>query len=400
MLNNWFKRRVYLDYAAATPARNEVLKAMSPFWSDRYGNPGAIHTAGVLAKSAVEEARETVARTLRVRATDIIFTSGGTESNNLAIRGAVRAMRLANVPATDIEIISTAIEHPSVSECLKRLIEEGVRVIYAPIDTEGKVIAEEFKKLLSHRTRLVTIAYANSETGVVQDISRLSRMVRMFEKENGLTIPFHTDAAQAPRWLPCALDSLGVDMMSLDAGKCEGPKGVGVLVKRSRVALSSITGGGGQEFKLRPGTEPVPLIVGAATAISLAQKEHESKSAAASKLRDRWIKELTKLPGVLLNGSATERLPNNVNISLPGFDTEFAVVVLDAAGIAASTKSACSASGSGRSHVVYTMTGDEARAASTIRFTLGPETSWRDLKQTTHALRKHIEKMHQSGLTV
>jgi len=393
------RQRIYLDYAAATPVRKEVLRAMKPFWSKVYGNPGAIHKEGVLAKAAVEEARELVARTLRVRATDVIFTSGGTESNNLAIRGAVRAMRLANVPVTDIEVISTTVEHPSVIECLKLLALEGVRVVYAPIDNEGRVIVEEFKKLLSHRTRLVTIAYANSETGVIQDINRLSRTVRLFEKENGLTIPFHTDAAQAPRWLSCALDSLGVDMLSLDAGKCEGPKGIGILIKRPRVQLASINGGGSQESKLRPGTEPVPLVVGAATALSLAQKECEKLSVRSAALRDRWIKELSKIQGVVLNGSAEHRLPNNVNISIPGFDTEFAVVSLDTADIAASTKSACAGAGSGRSHVIYAMTADEARAASTIRFTLTPQTSRRDLKKTTEALRKHMERMHQSGLT-
>lgn len=397
MFKNWFKTRIYLDYAAATPVRKEVMQKMQPFWSTHYGNPGAIHSEGVIAKSAVEEARELVARMLRVRTTDVLFTSGGTESNNLAIRGAVRAMCLANVPAADIEVISTAVEHPSVLECLKRLAEDGVRIVYAPIDDEGRVIADEFKKLLSHRTRLVTIAYANSETGVIQDIGRLSRIVRMFEKENGLTIPFHTDAAQAPRWLSCALDALGVDMLSLDAGKCEGPKGIGILVKRSRVQLAPMTGGGSQESKLRPGTEPVSLIVGAATAISLAQKECEKQSLITTKLRDRWIKELKKLPGVILNGSLTHRLPNNINISVPGLDTEFAVVSLDVAGVAASTKSACAGSGSGRSHVVYAMTSDDARAAATIRFTMSPYTSWRDLKKTTDILRKHIEKIHQSG---
>ena len=223
--------------------------------------------------------------------------------------------------------------------------------------------------------------------------------VRMFEKENGLTIPFHTDAAQAPRWLPCALDSLGVDMLSLDAGKCEGPKGIGILVKRPRVQLASITGGGGQESKLRPGTEPVSLIVGAATALSLAQNEYEKLSVTTATLRDHWIKELSKIPNVVLNGSRVERLPNNVNISVVGLDTEFAVVALDAAGIAASTKSACSGAGSGRSQVVYAMTADEARSISTIRFTMTPYTRWRDLKKTTKALRNHIERMHQSGLT-
>lgn len=399
MFKKWFEKRVYLDYAAATPVRKEVLLAMSPFWSNDYGNAGGIHQEGVRARKAVDEARELVSRTLRVRATDVIFTSGGTESNNLAIVGSVNSMLAANVPASEIEIISTKVEHPSVTECLNNLEKMGVRVVYTPIDNEGLVITEEFKKNLSHRTRLITIGYVNSETGVVQDISRLSRLVHNFEKENGLSIPFHTDAAQAPRWLPCALDALGVDLLSLDAAKCEGPKGVGILIKRQRAQITPIMAGGSQENHLRPGTEPVPLVVGAATALSLAQKEHEKISKSSTLLRDRFIKELEKLPRVTLNGSRTRRLSNNVNISIPGLDTEFAVVTLDAAGIAASTKSACSASSSGRSHVIYAMTRDEKRSSSTIRFTLSPDTAWRDLRKTVDTLGVYISKMEQSGLT-
>lgn len=395
MFKKWFEKRIYLDYAAATPLREEVEKAMKPFWSENYGNAGGIHQEGVKARAAVENARELVARTLRVRTKDVIFTSGGTEANNLAIAGSVKSMLAANVPVSEIEIISTKIEHPSVLECLKDLEKLGVRVTYTPIDEEGKVVFEEFKNNLSHRTRLVTIGYVNSETGVVQDLGRLTRVVHQYEKDNGLTIPFHTDAAQAPRWLSCALDSLGVDMVSLDAAKCEGPKGIGVLVKRQRAQIAAVLHGGAQENHLRPGTEPVALVVGAATAISLAQTEYEKVAKKVTELRDRFVKELEKLPKVVLNGSRTDRLPNNVNISIRGFDTEFAVITLDVAGIAASTKSACSASGSGRSHVIYTMTGDEQRSSSTIRFTLTPETTWGDLKKTIAVLRNHIESIQR-----
>lgn len=384
------KKRVYLDHAAATPVRKEVLAAMESFWRDEFGNPSSIHEEGYKAKQAVEAAREELARSLRVRQEDIIFTSGGTESNNLALKGTVRALKQSE---HEVEIISTATEHPSIIKALEELEEEGVRVLYAPISEDGLVILNEFKNLLSPKTRLITIAYANSETGVVQDLSRLGRAIKEYEKENETKIIFHTDAAQGPLWLPCALDALFVDMMTLDAGKCGGPKGVGVLVKRPRAELKAVYGGGTQERSMRPGTEPVALIVGASKAIVLAQKEMEENAKTVSKMRDWWIKKLLKLPNVVINGSLDRRIANNVNISIPGFDTEFAVVSLDAKGVAASTKSACSGAGGGLSEVVMNMTGNEARAAATIRFTFSPTTAYSELKRATKALQEHLEKM-------
>ncbi len=393
---HWFQqKRIYLDYAAATPVRKEVLNAMSQYWSQNYGNPGAIHREGVLADKAVDESREKVARTLRVRATDITFTSGGTESNNLAIRGLVKNIHESGVRFEDIEIISTKVEHPSISKVLEDLEKQGCVITFVSVNEDGLINISELGKLLSSKTRLVTVGYANSETGVVQDLGKISRTVRAYEKENGLAISFHTDAAQAPRWLPCALDALGVDMMSLDAGKCEGPKGVGILVARGKVKLSSVSFGGSQEEGLRPGTEPVSLVVGAAKALELAQAEYEKTSAKVSSLRDKWISLLLANNQITLNGSQEKRLPNNINISITGFDSEFAVISLDAAGIAASTKSACSGAGSGLSKVVYSMTSDEKRASSTIRFTLSPETSWGDLKKTTKVLNDFLDRMSE-----
>lgn len=392
MFSLFKSKRIYLDYAAATPVDRVVQNAMQPFWTEKFGNPGAIHQEGVVSEQAVEDARTMVARTLRVRANDVVFTSGGTEGNQIALWGAVYAMRAAGIMDRDIEIISTRTEHPSVLRILEALEKDGCTILYTPIDETGLIRLEDFKKLLSHRTRLVTVAYANSETGVVQDITKLSRVIKAFEKEKGIAVLFHTDACQAPLWLSCAVDTLGVDLLTLDAGKCNGPKGVGVLVKRSRASLVPLTLGGGQEGGLRPGTEPTPLIVGAAAALERAQKDYERRAKAVSKLRDHFIKLLLKIPGVVINGSLVERLPNNVNISIAGLDTEFAVITLDRHGIAASTKSACAETGSERSHVVYAMTSDLGRSASTIRFTLGPETTWRDLKKTAAVLRNHIEK--------
>lgn len=388
----WWKPQVInMDYAAATPVRDEVLKAMSPYWSEVSGNPSSIHAAGVKAKTALDAAREKVARTLRVRANDVVFTSGGTESNNLAILGYVRSMKDAGVSMSDIEIISTKAEHPSVSRTLEVLESEGIKVIRISLGEDGRVVAEEFKKALSPKTRLITVAYVNSETGIIEDIGKLSRLTRAYEKENGLTILFHTDASQAPLWLPCALDALGVDMLTLDAGKCAGPKGVGILARRPRARVSSIANGGSQENSLRPGTEPLPLIVGAAEALFLAQKEYEKVSTRVAKVRNYLIQELQTIPEVTLNGSKENRVANNVNISIPGIDTEFAVIALSAAGVYASTKSACSGAGSGVSQPVFTMTGDYARAASTIRFTLSPQVTKRDVDAAVQALKEHLE---------
>lgn len=383
-----------MDYAAATPVRPEVLKAMEQFWSNDYANPSAIHSEGVAARRAVESARETVARTLRVTQNDIFFVSGGTEANNLALRGSIASMRNSGLKPEEIEVISTEVEHPSVLKTLESLQKEGYTITYVTVGEEGLVKSEELAELLSPRTRIVSIAYANSETGVVQDIGKLSRTVKAFEREHGIEIYFHTDASQAPLWLPCALDALGVDMMTLDAGKCEGPKGVGVLVKRPRVKIAAISFGGSQEEGVRPGTEPTPLVVGAAIAISLAQKESEALGRRVIRLRDQWLKELLKIEGLVVNGSLEQRLPNNVNISIPDFDSEFAVIVLDRFGIAASTKSACAGAGSGRSHVVFSMTKDAKRAASTIRFSLSATTRASELRRVTKILKEHLEKMN------
>lgn len=389
----WQNKRAYLDFAAATPVRKEVLEAMKPYWSEDFGNASAIHQEGYKAKQALAAARENVARTLRVRQNDIIFTSGGTESNNLALRGTMNALQNEGMGLGEIEIITLTTEHPSVLKTVEALELEGVGVRYLSVGEDGLANIEEFKTLLSPRTRLVSVAYANSETGVVQDLTLIGRIIREFEKKHGISIAFHTDASQAPLWLPCALDALFVDMMTLDAGKCMGPKGIGVLVKRPKASLAAATMGGPQESDLRPGTEPLPLIVGATTAIVLAQKEAEENHKRVLKLRDAFIKKLLKLPHVVLNGSKDHRLPNNVNISIPGIDTEFAVVTLDQKGVAASTKSACGGAGSGRSIVVMNMTGDEARSAATIRFTLGPSTTWGELKKTINILKDHIKEM-------
>lgn len=390
-LSRFFKpKRVYLDYAAATPVRASVRAAMERYFSDHFANPSAIHHEGREARRAVEAARGTVARILKIRSEDIIFTSGGTESNNLAIFGVVEATHARGVRYEDMEIITTAIEHPSVLETLKVCAARGTVVHYVPVDENGKVVMSAFEELLSEKTVLVTFAYANSEVGVVQDVKRITRAVRALGDVRPLV---HLDASQAPLWLPLAMDMLGVDMMTLDAGKCYGPKGVGVLAHRHHVELRPFAYGGDQESGLRPGTENVPLIVGCAHALEIAHDGREARVERVKELRDYLLESLSReIPQAVLNGSREDRIANNVNISIPGLDGEFAVVTLDVQGVAVSTRSACTGGKGGGSHVVRVLTGDEDRAASTIRFTLGEETTRNDIDRAVSVLAAHATR--------
>ncbi len=396
-LARWPSRRIYLDYAAATPLRPAVARAMAPYFTDHFANPSAIHAEGQRARGAVEGARERVAALLGVRAEEITFTSGGTEANNLALFGVVEAAHAQGRAYEEIEIMSTAIEHPSILEALQALSRRGVCVRYVPIDRDGLVDREAFEAMLSARTLLVTMAYANSEVGTVQRIKQLARMVRAKTGEAGTATYFHTDASQAPLWLSCSLTSLGVDLLTLDAGKCYGPKGVGVLAHKKRVPIAPYLLGGDQERGLRPGTENVPLVVGCAEALAAACEGYAARAQKVATLRDRFIAELeAAIPQLTLNGARQERIANNCNISIPGVDGEFAVVTLDVHGIAASTRSACAGGQGSGSHVVRAMTGDDARAASTIRFTLGEETTWEELVATVQTLAEHVAALQDS----
>lgn len=389
------KKRIYLDYAAATPLHPEVLTAMMPFLENSFGNPSAIHSEGQKNRNTMEESRQKVATILGLRPTGITFTSGGTESNNLAILGLLKKLNLDGLDYIDMEVITTKLEHPSILELLPTLEDMGVTVKFLEVNEEGKIQVPALEKILTTKTVLVTFAYANSEVGVVQSVARLARVVRKFEKENNIKLFLHIDAAQAPLWLPCKLEALGVDIMSLDVGKCCGPKGIGVLAKREGVELSSVSFGGGQEQGLRPGTENVAGVVGAAKALELAQSNFQKRTEKVSKVRDEFFKLMESyLEKVSINGAMGEdRLANNINISLIGFDTEFAVVYLDSKGIAASTKSACAGAGSGLSTVVLAMTGDSERAKSTLRLTLGEESTVSDMKEVLEMLKKYQEKM-------
>lgn len=386
--------RIHLDYASATPVRHEILAMMQPYFSVSWANPSAIYAEGVHAREVIESHRTELARVLNVRPSDVTFTSGGTEANNLALIGFIEALRQRGKSYVDMEILSTRIEHPSIMKTLSYLENLGVTVSYVSVDSEGLLDMNDFVARLNQKVVLCTFAYVNSEIGVVQDVKKITRLVRKWNAEHDTHVYTHTDASQAPLWLPCTLDMLGVDMLTLDAGKCYGPKGVGVLVHREWVPITATLNGGGQEGGLRSGTENTALIVGCVRALVRAQEGWKSRSATAVALRDRLFTLLQEaIPNSVVNGSRASRVANNVNISIPGLDTEYAVIWLDARGIAVSTRSACGAQGSAGSHVVREMTHDEARATSTLRFTLGEETTESDIVRAVKEIEHYVVLM-------
>ncbi len=394
-------RVIHLDYAATTPVHSDVLRAMAPYWSEEWANPSAIYKAGVRARGAIEDARTALSRVLHVRAHDIVFTSGGTESNNLALWGVIEACVASGRAYSDIEVITTHTEHPSILGVLAMFARKGVRIVYVEVNEEGCINEQDLAAKCSEKTVLVTFAYANSEIGVVQEVKRITRTVKKYNQAHGTTILVHLDASQAPLWLSCEMDMLAVDLMTLDAGKCYGPKGVGVLARRHGITLSPYMFGGDQEQGLRAGTENTALIVGCVAALVRAQGAWRSRSEAVASLRDRMMQFLeSRISGIVVNGSRTARLANNINISIPDIDTEFAVIALDAAGIAASTKSACGGKKGNGSAVVRAMTHDEGRARATLRFTLGEETVMSDIERVVDVLAHHVEKMRRFNTTL
>ncbi len=374
-----------MDYASATPVDVRVRDVMEPYFSRSFGNAGSIHAEGVQARDALEGARKCIARTLGARISDIMFTSGGTEANNLAILGVARALEGPG----PLHMVTTTIEHPSILNCFKRLEENGVSVTYVPASESGVVSPHDIEKALTPRTVLVSVMYANNEIGTVQPISRISKIVHCFKEKRDAELPLymHTDASQAPLYLDCSVQKLQVDLMTFDAQKIYGPKGVGALYKKHGVVVSPLFEGGGQEYGIRPGTENIPLIVGFAEALSNAQKEYKELSEKTAKLRDYFIRSLIEnVPSIVVNGDADARIANNINVSIPGHDAEFLVISLDADGIACGTGSACTR-GKDSSYVVEALGGGEAFAKSSLRFSLGKKTTEGDIDRVVSVLR-------------
>jgi cysteine desulfurase len=378
-------KHYYFDYAASTPVDPEVEKAMKPFWSEVFGNPGALHSFGQKASAEIFKARKSVADILGCKYDEIIFTGSATEANNLALRGIARP-----------KIIVSAIEHDSILDTARILEREGAEVAYLPVSKKGIVDLKKMEELLDERTVLVSVMYANNEVGTVQPIREISKIINNFRisnKTNKSVYPLlHTDAVQAFNYLPCKVDELGVDLMTLSSQKIYGPKGIGMLYVRSvktAKTLEPLITGGGQEFGLRSGTENVPGIVGFAKAAALADKLRDKEVKRLSKLRDYFLTKAKKIiPSSQLNGDGENRLPNNINLYFPGEEAQELIIKLDLAGFAVSPGAACSARVCKPSHVLKAMGHSDERATHSIRITLGRGTNKKEIDLLLTALKK------------
>ncbi len=375
--------RVYLDNSATTRLDDEVLKEMIPYFSDVYGNASSLHAFGREALAAVDKSRETIASLLGANPNEIYFTSGGTESDNWALKGAAQAYGKYGK-----HIITTAIEHPAMMETCHKLEKDGFDVTYIGVNSDGLVDPEEIKKAVRDDTVLVSVMFANNEMGAIQPIGEIGRFCR---KEG---ILFHTDAVQAAGTIKINVKELNIDMLSLSAHKFHGPKGMGLLYLRNGVKIEKLIAGGHQERGNRAGTTNTPGIVGMAKALEIAVRDMEKNNEHMRKLRDYFIDRVEKeIPYCHLNGGREHRLVNNANFSFDYIEGESILMVLDLNGIAVSSGSACSSGSLEPSHVILATGASMEQAHSSIRFSLGKETSKEEIDYTIETLKAAVEKL-------
>ena len=380
---------IYLDHAATTSVRPEVLEAMLPYFSASYGNPSSIYGLAQDARKAVDESRETVAQILGCGTSEVIFTSGGTESDNTALRGAALALR-----QTGNHVITTSIEHHAVLHTCHFLEDLDFEVTYLPVDEYGMIDLADLERAISDRTILVSIMLANNEIGTILPVAAAAALVKAKARSMERTIVFHTDAVQAAGYLDVDVAKLGVDMLSLSSHKFHGPKGMGVLYVRRGTPFTPQEVGGGQEHQRRAGTENVPGIVGTAEALKLASGEEPWLGDHARGLRDRLIEGIAqRVPWARLNGHPTERLPNNVNFSFDGVDGESLLLGLDMAGVAASSGSACTAASLEPSHVLIAIGLTAELAQASLRLTVGRGNTEEEVERMLVVLPDVIEQV-------
>jgi cysteine desulfurase len=364
---------VYLDYAATTPVDRRVLEAMQPYFSVAFGNPASIHRFGQMAENAIETARETVAGVLKCTPSEIIFTSCGTESDNLAIRGAALARRKeVNTNA----ILTSQVEHHAVSQTAIQLSELfNFQLDWLPVDEFGMILPDAIQHRINSQTAIASVMYANNEIGTINPIRRIAEICH----EKG--VPFHTDAVQAAAYLPIDVDDLGVDLLSLGGHKFYGPKGVGALYVRKGTPLFPMQTGGGQEYGLRSGTQNVPYIVGFAEAIRLAEVERNERVAHVIPLRNRIIGEvLERIPDSNLTGHPVKRLPNHCSFVFKGLDGNLLLNLLDASGFACSSGSACKTGNPEPSEVMKLINLPSEWGLGSLRVTLGAASTANDVE--------------------
>lgn len=376
---------IYMDHSATSQVDPEVFKAMEPYFVQQFGNASTLYSLGRDARKAMENARAQVASLIGAKTEEIIFTSGGTESDNIAIKGT--AYRLKD---KGNHIITSAIEHPAVDETCKYLEKNGFEVTYLPVYEKGIVRVSDLEDAITDKTILITIMHANNEIGTIQPISEIGKIAR--EKK----IYFHTDAVQTVGKIPVNVEELNVDMLSLSAHKVYGPKGIGALYVKKGVRLEPILHGGGHERGIRPGTENVTGIVGLGKACELAEKNLLDNAKYITNLRDKLIDGvLNSIEQSYLNGDRTKRLPNNVNFRFTGIEGESLVLHLDSKGIAASTGSACSSKSLEPSHVLTALGLEHVDAHGSLRLTLGKENTEEDVGHAIESIKEVVETLRK-----
>ncbi len=372
---------IYLDNAASTQIHEDVLTSMLPYLKEQYGNASSIHRYGRMSRKAIEKSRKQIASLINADPSEILITSGGTESNNTVLRG----IPMAN---TSSNIITSSIEHDAILEPCKRLFQNGVEIRYLQVDKFGMIDLSELKNNISDNTCLVSIMFGNNEVGTVQKISKISQICH--EKK----IPFHTDAVQTIGKIPIDVKELGVDLLSISSHKLHGPKGVGALYIKNGIQIDPMILGGGQEHGLRSGTENVANIVGFGKACEIAKNNLTENMAYVTKLRDLLIKKvLNEIPEVTLNGDPKSRLPNNTHFTFLGVNGEDLIIKLDEYGIAASTGSACSVNTQRASHVLHAMGFSHEQITGSLRLTLGIFNNEKEIDQTVDSLKKIVEEL-------
>ncbi len=376
---------IYLDYAATTPVDSRVLEAMRPYFADKFGNPSSVHRYGQAAEAAVDSARETIASVLNCRPDEIVFTSCGSEADNLALRGAALALREKTGANW---ILTSRSEHHAVSKTAEQLEKYyGFQVEWLDVDEHGRVTPEAVKKALCDKTALVSVMYANNEIGTANPIREIAALCR----ENGVL--FHSDAVQAAAYLGVDVQTLGVDLLSLGAHKLYGPKGVGALYVRKGTPLIPHLTGGGQEHGLRAGTHNVPYIVGFAEALRLAKEEREQRVAHVQPLRDHFVgRVLEGIPDSKLTGHPAERLPNHASFVFKNVDGNLLLTLLDAAGFACSSGSACKTGNPEPSEVITSLGFSRDWALGSLRVTLGKDTQPAEVDAFLQALPFLVER--------
>lgn len=383
------KKTVYMDNSATTPVRKEVTEEMLPYMTENFGNPSSIYEIGKISKHAIDKARKKIANALGSEENEIYFTSGGTESDNWAIKGIAFANR-----SKGKHIITSSIEHHAVLHTCAWLESQGFEVTYLPVDKYGMVFPEEVKKAIRDDTILISVMLANNEIGTIQPVEEIGRIA----KEN--LIYFHTDAVQAIGHVPIDVNKMNIDLLSLSGHKFEGPKGCGALYIRNGTKIDTFLHGGSQERKRRAGTENVPAIAGLGKAIELATAEIEESNKTLLELRERLIKGLLKIPKAHLNGHPTKRLANNVNVTFEYIEGESLLLLLNAKGIFASTGSACNSSSLEPSHVLTACGVPHEIVHGSLRLSLGRMNSEQDVDRVLEAVPEIVQKLrNMSPLT-